>query len=523
MGKIYLLDCTLRDGGYVNDWEFGADTIKGFAKKIAQTGVDIFEVGFLKGDHNDPDTTLYPDIESIIPYITPKSEAMKYVAMVDMSDPIPADRLTPYDGRSVDGIRVIFKKDKIDQAYEYCKRIKELGYFFTANIVTSDRYSDEEFIAVVQRFSEIDPFAVSIVDTFGLIKRDRLKQLVYLTDNNLSEGVALAYHAHNNLQQAFGNAEDVVEMGLQRDLVIDACVFGMGKGAGNLNLELFAQFMNENFDTHYRIEPMLEIMDEYLNDIYKTRFWGYSVPMFLSATTATHTNYSIYYAKKNTLTVKSFNELLRSISEEDKAAYSQERAERYYREYMENYVDDKDAISRLSSELEGRDVLILAPGRSLYSEREAVRSTIGSNTIVIATNFTADEFSPDYVFSGNMRRFSKMQGNTDAKCIITSNVKEATQRDYVVNFASYASEYPEIIDNSALMLLRVLSAADVEEVRIAGMDGYVDSDAPVYYSINLYHDFSSEAEIRNKLISRELQNIKRHMTIHHITPTIYEQ
>ena len=82
----------------------------------------------------------------------------------------------------------------------------------------------------------------------------------------------LAYHAHNNLQQAFGNAEALVEMNLKRDLIIDACVFGMGRGAGNLNLELFAEYMNENYDTHYKIEPMLEIMDEYLNDIYKNKF-----------------------------------------------------------------------------------------------------------------------------------------------------------------------------------------------------------------------------------------------------------
>ena len=50
MGNVYRLDCTLRDGGYINDWNFGEDTIKGFGKKIAQTGIEIFEVGFIKGD-----------------------------------------------------------------------------------------------------------------------------------------------------------------------------------------------------------------------------------------------------------------------------------------------------------------------------------------------------------------------------------------------------------------------------------------------------------------------------------------
>ena len=54
MNKVYLLDCTLRDGGYVNDWQFGEETIRGFSRKIAQTGIEIFEVGFIKGDSYDP-------------------------------------------------------------------------------------------------------------------------------------------------------------------------------------------------------------------------------------------------------------------------------------------------------------------------------------------------------------------------------------------------------------------------------------------------------------------------------------
>lgn len=80
-----------------------------------------------------------------------------------------------------------------------------------------------------------------------------------------------------------------------------------------MNLELFAEYMNENYDTKYRIEPMLEIMDEYLNDIYKSKFWGYSLPLYLSASLGCHPNYAIYLAEKDSLTEKSFRELLRGI------------------------------------------------------------------------------------------------------------------------------------------------------------------------------------------------------------------
>ncbi|MGN0470464.1 MAG: aldolase catalytic domain-containing protein [Acutalibacteraceae bacterium] len=523
MGNVFLLDCTLRDGGYINDWNFGEETIKGFGRKLAQTGIEIFEVGFIKGNTYDPDKSVFPDIQSVAPMIYPKSDKMKYVGMLDMSDPIPLDRLVPYDGTSVDGIRVIFKKDKIDQAYEYCKRIQELGYFISVNFVGTDLYSDNEFIEGIQKFNVLHPYAMSIVDTFGLIKRKHFLRLAYIADNNMAEGIALAYHAHNNLQQAFGNAEALVEMNLKRDVIIDACVFGMGRGAGNLNLELFAEYMNENYNTHYNIEPMLEIMDEYLNEIYKTKFWGYSLPLYLSASTKSHPNYAIYLAEKNTLTVKSFNELLQGISSEDKVKFSKEKAEYYYRKYQENYYDDKAVLELLSLKLSGHKIIVLAPGKNLSEYREMVQAYIKNNDcIVFATNFLASEFEPDYVFSSNMRRFVKIQGKTSARCIVTSNMKDVVHKDYTVNFSSYASKNPDIIDNSGLMLLKLLMAAGIKEVTIAGMDGYTSSSNNVYYNDDLDYDFSKEAEYRNAIILMELQEINRRMKLEFITPTEYK-
>lgn len=523
MRKIYLLDCTLRDGGYINDWEFGEETIKGFGKKIAKTGIEIYEVGFIKGDTYDPNKSVFPDIQSISGMICPKDENLMYVGMVDMSAPIPLERIVPYDGTSIDGIRVIFKKEKIDLAYKYCERIKELGYKVFVNFVGTDLYSDEEFIAGIHKFNELHPFAVSIVDSFGLIKRKHFLRLIYLADNNLAEGIVLAYHAHNNLQQAFGNAEALVEMNLKRDLCIDACVFGMGRGAGNLNLELFAEYMNDNYDTKYRIEPMLEIMDEYLNDIYQKKFWGYSLPLYLSASTGCHPNYAIYLAEKNSLTVKAFNELLKGIPKEDKAKFSKDNAEKYYRQYQESYIDDKEVVDKLSSELAGKKVLLLAPGSSLMKNYEKVNSEIlKDDTVTIAVNFMSDKFNLDYIFSSNMRRYQKIQGKTDVQCIITSNMENCDNGEYVVNFSSYAMDKPEIIDNSGLMALKLLVAAGVKEVTIAGMDGYSTYSSDDYFDRNLEYDFSKVADLRNKLISDELKEINKVMKISFITPTDLE-
>ena len=215
MGKISLLDCTLRDGGYINDWNFGKEAIIGIGDKLSNTGVEYFELGFLKGDSYDENKAMFPDIKSIENVLKPKHDNLKYVGMLDMSSPIDKKCITVYDNKSLDMIRVIFKKGKIDLAIEYGNYIKQKGYKLSMNIVSTDQYNDEELIDVIDKLNAMCPDCVAIVDTFGLIKKKMFLHLVKVINDNLKNGIALGYHAHNNLQHAFSNAESLAEMKLK--------------------------------------------------------------------------------------------------------------------------------------------------------------------------------------------------------------------------------------------------------------------------------------------------------------------
>ena len=143
--------------------------------------------------------------------------------------------------------------------------------------------------------------------------------------------------------------------------------------------------------------------------------------------------------------------------------------------------------------------------------------------LVVSVNFCAEQFEPDFIFSSNMRRFARIQNNTNAKCIVTSNMKEAEKKDYVVNFASYSLKEPEIMDNSGLMALKLLTALGVKEVLIAGMDGYSPTQDNDYYDKRLQYTFSEGAQLRNKLIFQEIVDIRKKMSITFLTPTQYEE
>lgn len=522
MGKISLLDCTLRDGGYINDWNFGKEAIVGIADKLSNTGVEYFEVGFLKGDSYDENKAVFPDIKSVENVLIPKHDNLKYVGMLDISNPIDKNKIITYDNKSLDMIRVIFKKGKLDSAIEYGNYIKQKGYELSMNIVSSDQYNDKELVEAIQKLNKIEPNCVAIVDTFGLIKKKMFLHLVELINNNLNNDIALGYHAHNNLQHAFSNAESLVEMKLDRDVIIDACVFGMGRGAGNLNLELFCDYLNENHNTHYNVKPMLEIMDEYLLDIYKNRFWGYSLPLYISAVKGCHPNYAIYYGEKSSLTLKALDEIISTISNEDRVIYKANIAKKYYMDYLDNEIDDSNVLSELKDIFVNRNIIVLGPGNSLNEHKDKLKQYIKyNNSIVVALNFIAEEFNPDYIFSSNMRRFKKIQNNTKTKCIITSNMKEATQKDYVINFKSYQGNDVNIIDNAGIMFLKLLKAIGIKEVSVAGLDGYVLNGQNVYYDKKVSFDFTKEALMRNKLIKDEIDNLKKDMVINFLTPSIY--
>lgn len=529
MGKVNLLDCTLRDGGYINDWRFTFEGAKTIVNKLSKTGIEMIEVGFLKGKEYDPEKTLFPDTKSFTNVIGEKNPNVSYVGMLDMSAPVAKECIYKRDADSIDGIRVIFKKDKTEEGFEYCEYISQMGYDLYVNFVGTDQYSDEEFIKGIEKFNVLNPAGMTIVDTFGVIKRKSFLHYCEIADKYMNKSTALCYHAHNNMQQAFGNAEALLDMELDRDVVIDACVFGMGRGAGNLNLELFAEHMNDNFGTNYRIEPMLEIMDEYLTEFYKARQWGYNLPFYLSASLGCHPNYAIYLADKDSLSEKAFRELLKSIGPEDKLVFSKEKAEKYYRLYMDNYIDDKEAIRNLSGELAGKEVLLIAPGASIRNNRNDIdalieKSRIGDSLSVISVNFNADDFKPDYVFSANMRRYGKMIGKFSGKSIVTSNMKQ--EGDFVVNFSSYALDDEEIIDNSGLMLIGILRDAGVKHVYIAGMDGYNKRQSDGSRSLDyadrkLDYDFTAGADKRNELIKKNLDRLSKEIEIEFITPSMY--
>lgn len=335
MSKIKVLDCTLRDGGYVNNWEFGRDHIHSVRQKLEQAGADIIELGFMRDEAYHADRAVYNSIDQLLPIIGKKQEGTIYSALIEMANYFPPELLAPRRDDGPDLMRYSFWMRCLDEAYEYCQGIVDKGYLLGVQPTRVEQYSDEQFAAMCRRFSKLNPFAIYIVDTFGLLTKEQLIRYARIADENVGEGIHVGYHAHNNMQQAFSNATTFIELGLEHDIVLDASVYGMGRGAGNLNFELIGNYINALEPDRFDISAMTDIWDETLKDIFDRLPWGYNLEYFLVAANQCNPNYASYFLSNHPgMKVSDLVKVLGEIQGDDKFLYKPELAEHLYQEVV---------------------------------------------------------------------------------------------------------------------------------------------------------------------------------------------
>lgn len=298
--KVEILDCTLRDGGYVNDWQFGDNAAKDIVRLLSQTNVDYVEVGFIKLCDYVANKIQFNKMDQITKLFKPTKQKLSLIVEVGYGYPVSS--FPERSENTVDLVRVIMWKRMLKEGMDYCRELKKRGYEVGVQATRTEQYSDEEFADFIEMFNEINPKAIYIVDTFGLLTKNDLLKYATIADKHLADGIRMGYHAHNNMQQAFSNAIAFTEKEWKHDIMLDASVMGMGRGAGNLPLELYFKYQNETNNYNYQIEQLYEIVDKYLMKFYKDTPWGYSIPYLLSALNGRNPSYVDYLINKNLTT-----------------------------------------------------------------------------------------------------------------------------------------------------------------------------------------------------------------------------
>lgn len=295
MRKIEILDCTLRDGGYINNWEFGKDNILKIFESLQKTNVDYIECGFvnnLQYTYND-NITIFKDFQELEQILLNSKD--KEITLMMLINDFDIESL-PICKSDKWSIRLSFHKQELNKAVEYGMKIKEKGYklFFQPTVIMNYQYN--EIIHMLDICNNIlKPDVVGIVDTIGEMNLDDIKRVTEIFNEHLDKNIKLLFHGHNTLQLAFCNAIVFINNSKARDIIIDSTVLGMGRDAGNVCTELIADYLNSNYNLNYNLKHIMNLIDKVMLNMYLRYNWGYSPYYMLNAKTKIHPKYGKFF------------------------------------------------------------------------------------------------------------------------------------------------------------------------------------------------------------------------------------
>jgi 4-hydroxy 2-oxovalerate aldolase len=274
--EIKVLDCTIRDGGLINKWNFSDKFVKAVFTALYQAGIDYMEIGYKASKKIITPDGLgkwrFCDEEDIKPVA--KETKMKLAAMVDIGRVNPSDIKSKKDS-VLDMIRVATYVKDIDKAIDLVKLFNDRGYETTINIMAVSNERDQELDEALTQISKSEVGTVYVVDSFGSLYAEQIEVLVKKYKDFLP-GKRIGIHAHNNIQLAYGNTIEGIIHGAN---MLDATVFGIGRGAGNCPLELLIGFLK---NPKFKIRPIIELIEKELVPLRKEIEWGYLIPYALT-------------------------------------------------------------------------------------------------------------------------------------------------------------------------------------------------------------------------------------------------
>lgn len=278
-----ILDCTIRDGGLVNNWEFSVEFVRDLYNSLNEAGVEYMEIGYknspklLKGADSGPWRFLD---ESFLREVIPHKGFTKLSALVDIGR-VDENDILPREESMLDLIRVACYIKDVDKGLELVKKFHDLGYETSLNIMALSHVLEHELIEVLQEINNSVVDIVYVVDSYGSMD---FKDIDYMVEKfkQYVPNKQLGVHTHNNMQLAFANTLAAAAKGV---VYLDASVYGMGRAAGNCATELLVSHLK---NPRYELRPLLGMLEKHMIPMREKWEWGYIIPYMISGTLNEH-------------------------------------------------------------------------------------------------------------------------------------------------------------------------------------------------------------------------------------------
>nr|MBF0222690.1 aldolase catalytic domain-containing protein [Desulfobulbaceae bacterium] len=282
--EIKVIDCTVRDGGLMNKWQFDTEFVKHVYTALSDAGVDYMEIGYLSSagafDAKEYGPWRFCHEKDLKKIVGDGEKTIKLSVMADIGR-IDYHDIPPRTESSLDMIRVACYVHQIDAAIDLAHHCIDKGYETTINLMAVSTVGLRELNEALEDLEKSKVPIIYLVDSFGAFYSEDIDSLVAKYKERLPNKI-IGIHAHNNQQLAFANTISSIINGVN---FLDATLYGIGRGAGNCPLEVLLSFLK---NPKFRTRPIIQCIEQEILPWSKKIDWGYSVPYMISGTMNQH-------------------------------------------------------------------------------------------------------------------------------------------------------------------------------------------------------------------------------------------
>ncbi|MFC1595707.1 hypothetical protein ACFL4D_00275 [Candidatus Margulisiibacteriota bacterium] len=554
--NLEILDCTIRDGGYINNWDFDIKLVRETYRALSKAGVDYVELGY-HGTEKYFDKDKYglfrfTPVETVNEVCQGISGA-KVAVMLDFGK-YDLEDIETYKNSPVELLRIAFHKNKVEEALKSAVEIRKMGFKVAVNLMGFATYTEEEKAKLLDLLNETSLDYAYVADSYGSMFPNQLETFYkpLLKVDDLKWG----FHPHNNLQMAFANTLAAIEAGA---VIVDSSTYGMGRGAGNLPTEILLSYLQLTKPEKYNAIPVLNLIDRYYEDLHHKFGWGYDLPYMVSGIYGCHPSYAKDLVERKEYDIEEIWKVLEGVTSQNPVGFSKKLTEDilhqgFFRKKNQVPGEKPADLSKnghvevpYANRHQGRDFLILAGGPSFKKYQAQIESFIKKyDPIVLGANYLAELIVPDYHAFSNNRRFMDYVESVNEKSklllgqyIHKDMISEYTKLSYETMYYEDSADAPFDIKNNvisancrtvSLLLMGTAIIMGAKRIFVAGLDGYTGTEEDG--KIHFYNE-KDETENRDVLMDKHFGNLKyleqidQYMSeqgnegVHILTPTSY--
>jgi len=279
--ELKVLDCTVRDGGLMNDHNFDLAFVQAVYAADAAAGIDYMEAGYKAAKRlyarTKYGTWKFCDEDDIRRAIGEKKPGTKIAVMADADRTDYHTDILPREKSVVDLIRVASYIHQIPAAIEMVQDAHDKGYETSLNLMAISTVPESELDCALEALADSAVDVVYVVDSFGTLYSEQVSDLVHRFQKYMRPaGKAVGIHTHNNLQLAFANTIEAIVGGAN---FVDASIAGLGRGAGNCQMELVLSFLH---NPKFKLRPVLECLQTTVEPLREKLRWGFAIPYLIT-------------------------------------------------------------------------------------------------------------------------------------------------------------------------------------------------------------------------------------------------